>query len=287
MQKTQIDSESGSNSTWNNEEDLKLKDLINIHGVQWNKVAEIIPGKTESQCIQRWHMLQNEQYVQWTKEEDEELQDFVLKHGENWSKLDLIMKNKTQSQIQNRCNQLNIPLFNRPWNEEEDNQLFHLFDKYGTKWNQIAQFMKYRSEIEVKNRYYSKHKLSEHQMTLNLKMSDYEIEKQEELESKTFKTEIKCKQELQNIEPQPNKKVDIKQSEQQQKDSNISYLCPRNFIFKFEQLFDSSQNEPKKIVWIPVPIIRITKKNPTINDNLLEQSVENLKQEEELQTKKN
>ncbi|CAK76595.1 unnamed protein product (macronuclear) [Paramecium tetraurelia] len=287
MQKTQIEQETGINYTWNNEEDQKLKDSINIYGIQWNKVAETIPGKTESQCIQRWHMLQNEQQAAWSKGDDEQLMDLVLKYGENWSDVAQIMKNKTQSQIKSRFNQLNFQLSNRPWNQEEDNQLLLLFEQYGTKWNQIAQTMKYRTEIEVKNRYYSKHKLSEHQMTLNLKISDSEIEKQEEMESKTFKTEFKCKQELQTIEPQPIKKVDLKQSDQQQKDSNISYLCPRNFIFKFEQLFDSSQNEPKKIVWIPVPIIRITKRNPTTNDNLLEQSVDDLKQEEELQTRKN
>ncbi|CAD8091242.1 unnamed protein product [Paramecium sonneborni] len=123
----------------------------------------------------------------------------------------------------------------------------------------------------------------------NLKISDSEIEKQEELEIKTFKTEVQCKQELQNIEPQPNKKVNIQQSEQQQNDNKVSYLCPRNFIFKFEQLFDSSQNEPKKIVWIPVPIIRITKKtSPTKQTNdQLEQTAEDLKIEEQLKPQKN
>jgi hypothetical protein len=46
----------GRTGAWTEEEDLKLKGAIEMHGGKnWNKIAALVPGRTKSQCRDRWH----------------------------------------------------------------------------------------------------------------------------------------------------------------------------------------------------------------------------------------
>ncbi|CAN4088780.1 unnamed protein product [Withania somnifera] len=42
---------------WTEEEDLKLKSAIDVHGYSWSKVAACVPPRTDNQCRRRWMVL--------------------------------------------------------------------------------------------------------------------------------------------------------------------------------------------------------------------------------------
>ncbi|CAD8077425.1 unnamed protein product [Paramecium sonneborni] len=280
MQFAWSDAELENNNKWNYDDDRRLEEAFKQYGPQWKKIAEYLCGKTDQECVQRWTQLKSGKKTPWTKEEDDMLKELVQKYGENWNEIAQIMKNRTGNQIRNRyINQIIAPPA-RPWTQEEDEQLVLLHKQYGAKWTQIAKLMKDRSEIMVKNRFYTKHKDQSHKLGLKLQVSDQEYEKQEDPEISTIKTESSCKQEIEQLEPQINKKIDTKQQEQQ-RDKNIRYLCPRNFLFQFEQMFDLTPGEPKKIIWIPVPVIRLIPKSNTSEISNVKNQSENLKQEEQ------
>jgi myb proto-oncogene protein len=50
-----IGRESGRSSNWTKDEDAKLKDSVQTHGGKnWEAIAALVPGRTKSQCRQRW-----------------------------------------------------------------------------------------------------------------------------------------------------------------------------------------------------------------------------------------
>jgi hypothetical protein len=48
--------EAGSRGKWKAVEDSKLRDAVQMHGGKdWNAIATLVPGRTKSQCKNRWH----------------------------------------------------------------------------------------------------------------------------------------------------------------------------------------------------------------------------------------
>jgi myb proto-oncogene protein len=74
---------------WSEDEDIKLKDAAQMHGGKnWVAIAELVPGRTQKQCLNRWHnsltpiiALTAGREGKWTEEEDSKLKDAVQRHG--------------------------------------------------------------------------------------------------------------------------------------------------------------------------------------------------------------
>jgi hypothetical protein len=51
-----IDRAIGRTGEWTEDEDLKLKAAVQMHGGKnWVAIAALVPGRTKSQCNHRWH----------------------------------------------------------------------------------------------------------------------------------------------------------------------------------------------------------------------------------------
>jgi hypothetical protein len=86
----------GSTGTWTEDEDIMLKAAVQIHGGKnWNKISALVPGRTATQCRDRWRHVLNLSIAltagsmgTWTEDEDLKLKAAVQTHGgKNWNKI--------------------------------------------------------------------------------------------------------------------------------------------------------------------------------------------------------
>ncbi len=108
---------------WSQEEDEKLKQLVEQGGERWSEIAKQIPGRTNQQCRKHYHARLNPfiKHGKWTKEEDDQLKQVVQRLGQD--KWDLIAKelsNKTNQQCANRW-QVLYPKYNKQRPRSETN----------------------------------------------------------------------------------------------------------------------------------------------------------------------
>lgn len=60
-----------SRGTWTSAEDEALINAVNEHGAKnWKKIAELVPGRSDVQCLHRWQKVLNPELVKgpWTEE---------------------------------------------------------------------------------------------------------------------------------------------------------------------------------------------------------------------------
>ncbi|KAF0905587.1 hypothetical protein E2562_007380 [Oryza meyeriana var. granulata] len=75
---------------WSLDEDKRLMVAVKLFGSgSWNKIAQFIPGRTQSQCNERWrNVLDPDIYLgEWRPEEDSKLLASVDEFGPCWSKI--------------------------------------------------------------------------------------------------------------------------------------------------------------------------------------------------------
>jgi myb proto-oncogene protein len=73
------------------DEDIKLKYAVQMYGGNdWIAIAGLVPGRTKSQCLRRWHDVldpsidrANERTGAWTEDEKHKLRYAVQTHGSN------------------------------------------------------------------------------------------------------------------------------------------------------------------------------------------------------------
>jgi hypothetical protein len=97
---------------WAEDEDSKLKDAAQMHGDKdWSVVAALVPGRTKTQCYQRWHnelspsigQAGGREKGRWTAAEDSKLQHAVQTHGDkDWVTLSALVPGRSKKQCYNR-----------------------------------------------------------------------------------------------------------------------------------------------------------------------------------------
>ncbi|CAA7054845.1 unnamed protein product [Microthlaspi erraticum] len=96
---------------WSSEEDKRLKVAVTLFGgKKWYKIAEFVPGRTKSQCRERWKCCldPNLKNGRWTEEEDVKLSEAVKEHGHGkWSNVASDLPCRTGNQCRRRWNRLN------------------------------------------------------------------------------------------------------------------------------------------------------------------------------------
>jgi hypothetical protein len=105
--------------SWTIEEDAKLtRAIANTSKMKWGKeyktnwitISELIPGRTNIQCYNRWHNFldpsidrANGRTGKWTAVEDSKLKDAVQTHvGENWETIAVLVPGRTKIQCRTR-----------------------------------------------------------------------------------------------------------------------------------------------------------------------------------------
>jgi len=155
---------------WTKEEDDLLRRSVEIHGEkQWKKIADLVPGRNHTQCLQRWSKVLTPglKKGQWSVEEDRLLLNLAtaqLKACEakgkprkvQWGVVKNGIPGRTAKQCRERwVNNLNPEIRRGDWTEDEDSTIMELYQVMPQKWAAIAKHLEGRTENAVKIRWKS------------------------------------------------------------------------------------------------------------------------------------
>ncbi|KAL3649532.1 hypothetical protein CASFOL_005935 [Castilleja foliolosa] len=147
-----------SKSNWTEEEDAVLQEAVQRYGGKsWKKVANCLPGRTDTQCLHRWQKVLNPDLVKgpWNKEEDKLLVKLVTKQSGKkmkWAEIATQLPGRMGKQCRERWhNHLNPEINKSAWTPEEEKILINAHYEYGNKWSEIAKILPGRTENSVKN----------------------------------------------------------------------------------------------------------------------------------------
>jgi hypothetical protein len=101
----------GRTGTWTEDEDIKLKNSVQMHGGKdWAAIATMVPGRTKKQCTRRWHDILNHsidrataRMGKWTGDEDNKLRHAVqTSGGKDWAAIATMVPGRTKKQCHDR-----------------------------------------------------------------------------------------------------------------------------------------------------------------------------------------
>jgi myb proto-oncogene protein len=96
---------------WTEYEGKKLKDAVQTHGGKnWDAIAALVPGRTQTQCSQKWREDSvasvngaNARMGKWTEYEGKKLKDAVQTHcGNDWKEMSALVPGRTKIQCWSR-----------------------------------------------------------------------------------------------------------------------------------------------------------------------------------------
>lgn len=90
---------------WTQEEDERLREAVGRHGERnWKSIAEEVPGRNHTQCLQRWTKVLAPGLVKghWRPDEDELLKELVAEGRKNWGQVATRIPGRTSKQCRER-----------------------------------------------------------------------------------------------------------------------------------------------------------------------------------------
>jgi hypothetical protein len=153
---------------WTPEEDDKLKDAVQMHGVKnWEVIARLVPGRMKVQCSRRWKYALDARIVgttvrtgKWTPDEDDKLRNAVQMHdGKKWDAIACLVSGRTKRQCSNRWYVLDARIVGMAvrtgkWTSDEDGNLKNAVQIHGSKnWDAIVRLVPGRTSNQCHGRW--------------------------------------------------------------------------------------------------------------------------------------
>ncbi|CAH0482944.1 unnamed protein product [Peronospora belbahrii] len=144
---------------WTQDEDEKLRIAVGRHGERnWKSIAEEVPGRNHTQCLQRWTKVLAPGLVKghWRPDEDELLKELVAEGRKNWGQVATRIPGRTSKQCRERWyNHLDPSIIRGEYTQEEDRMILDAQARLGNRWSAIAAMLPGRTEDAVKIRWKS------------------------------------------------------------------------------------------------------------------------------------
>lgn len=144
---------------WTPEEDQLLREAVGRHGERnWKSIAEEVPGRNHTQCLQRWTKVLAPGLVKghWRPDEDELLKELVAEGRKNWGQVAAKIPGRTSKQCRERWyNHLDPSIVRGEYTADEDRIILEAQAKLGNRWSAIAAMLPGRTEDAVKIRWKS------------------------------------------------------------------------------------------------------------------------------------
>ncbi|KAG7395600.1 hypothetical protein PHYBOEH_003437 [Phytophthora boehmeriae] len=144
---------------WTQEEDDKLREAVGRHGERnWKSIAEEVPGRNHTQCLQRWTKVLAPGLVKghWRPDEDDLLKELVAEGRKNWGQVATRIPGRTSKQCRERWyNHLDPSIVRGEYTPEEDRMILDAQARLGNRWSAIAAMLPGRTEDAVKIRWKS------------------------------------------------------------------------------------------------------------------------------------
>jgi hypothetical protein len=160
---------------WTVDEDTRLKKavLVQTHDGKtknWDAIAALIPGRTQTQCCSRWYdaLHPREDWTtaragKWTSDEEDKLKEAVQMHnGKNWFAIATLVPGRTIRQCRNRWSEAFHSCVVRTttrkgrWTPDEDAKLKDAVQIHdGKNWDAIARLVPGRTINQCGKRWHS------------------------------------------------------------------------------------------------------------------------------------
>ncbi|KAF0699876.1 Aste57867_9586 [Aphanomyces stellatus] len=144
---------------WTPEEDDMLRQAVETHGERnWKSIAEIVPGRNHTQCLQRWTKVLAPGLIKghWRPDEDDVLRQLVAEGRKNWGQVAARIPGRTSKQCRERWyNHLDPNIIRGDYTQEEDQVIIEAQQRIGNRWSAIAAMLPGRTEDAVKIRWKS------------------------------------------------------------------------------------------------------------------------------------
>jgi hypothetical protein len=156
-------------SYWTAAEDSKLKDAMQTRSDKdWAAVTELVPGRTRSQCYNRWKDILDPNIdrmsgrIKWSEDENSKLEDAAQRYsGKNWDAIAALVPGRTRLQCYKRWkNVLNpsiVPTtaLTGKWTEDEDAKLKDSVKLHnGKDWGAISALVAGRTKQQCCHRWH-------------------------------------------------------------------------------------------------------------------------------------
>jgi hypothetical protein len=143
---------------WTEAENSALRAAVAKFGEKnWKKIAEHVPGRNNSQCIQRWRKALDPTLTKgcWTPTEDQLLIGLLgeIPKG-SWAQIANRIPGRCGRQCRDRWNTALDPRVDRSsFKENEDAILKEQIEKLGNQWSKIAMHLPRRTPTQVRDRW--------------------------------------------------------------------------------------------------------------------------------------
>ena len=136
---------SSKTNQWSSREEDLLKVLVDKHGTDWKLIAEHLPGRSHTQCQNRWNRMLKPGIRKgtWTTEEDEKLIMLVKDMPKkNWGDISALIEGRSAKQCRERwCYNLDPSINKNVWTPTEDQALIKAQGEMGNRWAHIASLL--------------------------------------------------------------------------------------------------------------------------------------------------
>jgi hypothetical protein len=158
-EQTQIRSRT-QNGLWTTADDCNLTAAVQTHGGKdWVAIAALVPGRTRSQCYNRWYVapIIYQPPTPWPTDEVVKLISAIQMYGDkDWAAISSLVPGRTERECYDTWLEIVDPSIDRTgiwWTTEEDDKLKYVIHTYGENdWFLVSALVPGRTESECRRR---------------------------------------------------------------------------------------------------------------------------------------